>query len=157
MFGPNFGFNKCCSLFCLCFNFTLPQKNVWKTIQSWVAWEAFNMQGRLQKNCPLGKPPNKKNGKKRGHCPHVGGGQPQFPFLAQIYRNLPDPQITQKLTLDTLKIQFLSYFLSFLGHFKPLLIQGVQGVWFLVILRAFDIKMSRVASHIYALLSVIRQ
>ena len=87
----------------------------------------------------------------------MGGGQPQFPFLAQIYRNLPDPQITQKLTLDTLKIQFLSYFLSFLGHFKPLLIQGVQGVWFLVILRAFDIKMSRVASRIYALLSVIRQ
>ena len=67
----------------------------------------------------LGKPPNKKNGKKRGHCPHVGGGQPQFPFLAQIYRNLPDPPIAQKLTLDTLEIQFLSYFLSFLGHFRP--------------------------------------
>ena len=67
-------------------------------------------------------------------------------------------QITQKLTLDTLEIQFLSYFFcNFLGHFKPILIQGVQGVWFLVILRAFDIKMSRVASRIYALLSVIRQ
>ena len=75
-------------------------------------------------------------------------GQPQFPFLAEICRNLLDPQITQKLTLDTLEIQFLSYFLSFLGHFKSLLIQWVQGVWFLIILGAFYIKMSRVASHI---------
>ena len=63
----------------------------------------------------LGKPSSKKNGKKRGHCPHVGeGGQPQFPFLAQIYRNLPGPQITQKLTLDTLEIQF---FVTFFCHF----------------------------------------
>ena len=37
------------------------------------------------------------------------------------------------------------------------MIQWVQGVWFLIILRAFYIKMSRVASRIYALLSVIRQ
>ena len=28
------------------------------------------------------------------------GGQSQFINLAQIYRNLPGPQITQKLTLD---------------------------------------------------------
>ena len=55
---------------------------------------------------------------KKGDIVHMwGGGQPQFPFLAQIYRNLPDHQITQKLTLDTLKIQFLSYFLSFLRPF----------------------------------------
>ena len=40
----------------------------------------------------------KKNGKKRGHCPLVGGGQPQFLFLSQ---NLPDSQITQKWTSDT--------------------------------------------------------
>ena len=146
MFGPNFGFNKCCSLFCLCFNFTLPQKNVWKTIQSWVAWEAFNMQGRLQKNCPLGKPPNKKNGKKRGHCPHVGeGGQPQFPFFAQIYRNLSGPQITQKLTQTPWKYNFLSHFFVIFRPFRSPMIQWVQGVWFLIILRAFYIKMSRVA------------
>ena len=37
------------------------------------------------------------------------------------------------------------------------MIQWVQGVWFLIILRAFYIKMSRVASRIYALLLVIRQ
>ena len=66
----------------------------------------------------LGKPSNKKNGKKRGHCPHVGeGGQSQFINLAQNYRNLPRSQITQKLTPDTLEIQLFVTFLSFLGHF----------------------------------------
>ena len=49
------------------------------------------------------------------------GGQPQFPFLAQIYRNLPGPQITQKLTLDTLEIQFLSHFFVILGHFSHIM------------------------------------
>ena len=115
------------------------------------------MQGRLQKNCPLGKPPNKKNGKKRGHCPHVGGGQPQFPFFAQIYRNLSGPQITQKLTQTPWKYNFLSHFFVIFRPFRSPMIQWVQGVWFLIILRAFYIKMSRVASRIYALLSVIRQ
>ena len=61
----------------------------------------------------LGKPSNKKTVKK-GDIVHTGGGQPQFPFLAQIYRNLPGPQITQKLTLDTLEIQF---FVTFFCHF----------------------------------------
>ena len=115
------------------------------------------MQGRLQKNCPLGKPPNKKNGKKRGHCPHVGGGQHQFPFFAQIYRNLSGPQITQKLTQTPWKYNFLSHFFVIFRPFRSPMIQWVQGVWFLIILRAFYIKMSRVASRIYALLSVIRQ
>ena len=105
----------------------------------------------------LGKPPSKKNGKKRGHCPHVGGGQPQFPFFAQIYRNLSGPQITQKLTQTPWKYNFLSHFFVIFRPFRSPMIQWVQGVWFLIILRAFDIKMSRVASHIYALLSVIRQ
>ena len=105
-----------------------------------------------------GSPQVKKNGKKRGHCPHVGeGGQPQFPFLAQIYRNLSGPQITQKLTQTPWKYNFLSHFFVIFRPFRSLLIQWVQGVWFLIILRAFYIKMSRVASRIYALLSVIRQ
>ena len=106
----------------------------------------------------LGKPPSKKNGKKRGHCPHVrGGGQPQFPFFAQIYRNLSGPQITQKLTQTPWKYNFLSHFFVIFRPFKSPMIQWVQEVWFLIILRAFYIKVSRVASRIYALLSVIRQ
>ena len=87
----------------------------------------------------------------------MGGGQPQFPFSAQIYRNLSGPQITQKLTQTPWKYNFLSHFLSFLRPFRSPMIQWVQEVWFLIILRAFYIKMSRVASRIYALLSVIRQ
>ena len=92
-----------------------------------------------------------------GHCPHVGGGQPQFPFFAQIYRNLSGPQITQKLTQTPWKYNFLSHFFVIFRPFRSPMIQWVQGVWFLIILRAFYIKMSRVASRIYALLSVIRQ
>ena len=46
-----------------------------------------------------------------GHCPHVGeGSQSQFINLAQIYRNLPHSQITQKLTQDTLEIHFFVIF-----------------------------------------------
>ena len=86
-----------------------------------------------------------------------GGGQPQFPFFAQIYRNLSGPQITQKLTQTPWKYNFLSHFFVIFRPFRSPMIQWVQGVWFLIILRAFYIKMSRVASRIYALLSVIRQ
>ena len=71
--------------------------------------------------------------------------QPQFPFLAQIYRNLSGPQITQKLTQTPWKYNFLSHFFVIFRPFRSLLIQWVQGVWFLIILRAFYIKMSRVA------------
>ena len=91
---------------------------------------------------------------KKGDIVHTwGGGQPQFPFFAQIYRNLSGPQITQKLTQTPWKYIFLSHFLSFFWPFRSPMIQWVQGVWFLIILRAFYIKMSRVD----ALLSVIRQ
>ncbi len=74
-----------------------------------------------------------------------GGGKPQFPFLAQIYQNLSGPQITQKLTQTPWKYNFLSHFFVIFRPFRSLLIQWVQGVWFLIILRAFYIKMSRVA------------
>ena len=95
---------------------------------------------------------------KKGDIVHTwGGGQPQFPFFAQIYRNLSGPQITQKLTQTPWKYNFLSHFFVIFRPFRSPMIQWVQGVWFLIILRAFYIKMSRVASRIYALLSVIRQ
>ena len=64
----------------------------------------------INRTCELREALKKKNGKKRG-----GGGQPQFPFLAQIYRNLSGHQITQKLTQTPWKYNFLSHFLSFLG------------------------------------------
>ena len=94
---------------------------------------------------------------KKGTLSTRGGGQPQFPFFAQIYRNLSGPQITQKLTQTPWKYNFLSHFFVIFRPFRSPMIQWVQGVWFLIILRAFYIKMSRVASRIYALLSVIRQ
>ena len=85
----------------------------------WISGKTVNFFWvKLFATSSLGKPPDKKNGKKRGHCPHVGGGQPQFPFFAQIYRNLPDPPIAQKLTLDTLEIQFLSYFFVIFRPFR---------------------------------------
>ena len=65
----------------------------------WTSEIVCHINLKLRNFCPLGKLSYKKNGKKRGHWPHVGGGgQPQFPFLSP---NLPDPQITQKWTLDT--------------------------------------------------------
>ena len=50
---------------------------------------------------------------KKGDIVHTwGGGQPQFPFFAQIYRNLSGPQITQKLTQTPWKYNFLSHFFA---------------------------------------------
>ena len=56
----------------------------------------------------------KKNGKKKGTLSTRGGGQPQFPFFAQIYRNLWGPQITQKLSQTPWKYNF---FVTFCCHF----------------------------------------
>ena len=72
----------------------------WACWCQWLYWRPVLLPGGLWQNfSALGKLSYKKNGKKRGHCPHGGeGGQPQFPFFSP---NLPDPQITQKWTLDT--------------------------------------------------------
>ena len=104
----------------------------------------------------LGKPSSKKKGKKRGHCLHVGGSTP-VPFFSPNLPKFIGSSNHPEINSNTLEIQFLSHFFVIFRPFRSLLIQWVQGVWFLIILRAFYIKMSRVASRIYALLSVIRQ
>ena len=46
----------------------------------WVEGQLSRDPIDICKNECLGKPPNKKNGKKRGHCPHVGGVNPSSLF-----------------------------------------------------------------------------
>ena len=88
---------------------------MWRWTKLSFAWTENTLSSaNSQKQLNIREALKKKNGEKRGHCPHVGeGGQSQFINLAQIYRNLPGPQITQKLTLDTLEIQFFVIFKPF--------------------------------------------
>ncbi len=87
-----------------------------------------------------------------------GGGSTPVPFFSP---NLPKftgssnhPEINSRHLGNTI---FCHIFFVIFRPFRSLLIQWVQVVWFLIILRAFYIKMSQVASRIYALLLVIRQ
>ena len=86
-----------------------------------------------------------------------GGGSTPVPFFSPNLPKFIGSSNHPEINSNTLEIQFFVTFFVIFRPFRSLLIQWVQGVWFLIILRAFYIKMSRVASRIYALLSVIRQ
>ena len=86
-----------------------------------------------------------------------GGGSTPVPFFCPNLPKFIGSSNHPEINSNTLEIQFFVTFFVIFRPFRSPMIQWVQGVWFLIILRAFYIKMSRVASRIYALLSVIRQ
>ena len=104
----------------------------------------------------LGKPSKKKNGKKKGTLSTRGGGSTPVPFFCPNLPKFIGSSNHPEINSNTLEIQFFVTFFCHRPFWSPM-IQWVQGVWFLIILRAFYIKMLRVPSRIYALLSVIRQ
>ena len=86
-----------------------------------------------------------------------GGGSTPVPFFCPNLPKFIGSSNHPEINSNTLEIQFFVTFFVIFRPFRSPIIQWVQGVWFLIISRAFYNIMSRVASRIYALLSVIRQ